>query len=336
MTELVGGSADLTPSTKTQLKCSKDFQKNSRDGRYFRFGVREHAMAAIGNGINAYGALIPYTATFLNFIEYCFPAVRLAAVSKHQQIFVMTHDSIGLGEDGPTHQPIEALAICRATPNIITIRPADGNETSGAYMVALENKTGPTVLALTRQNVPQLANTSIENVEKGGYVLVEPEVKDSDNKDKDKEQKHVKLDLILVGTGSETSIAVETAKILTDKHRLKVRVVSMPSSDMFDRQSVEYRRNILTPGIPVFSIEALSVYGWQKYSHFQIGMTTFGASAPFEKVYEKFGLTPSQIVKTVNNLLETSKKELSDMSLTSYSALPTHYTSSTVKPHSHH
>jgi len=329
MTELVGGSADLTPSTKTLLKCSRDFQKNSRDGRYFRFGVREHAMAAIGNGMSAYGGLIPYTATFLNFIEYCFPAVRLAAISEHQQIFVMTHDSIGLGEDGPTHQPIEALSICRATPNIITIRPADGNETSGAYLVAMENKTGPTVLALTRQNVRNLPNTSIEGVTKGGYPIVDPE---------SKEENKSKIDVILISTGSETSIAVDSAVILTDKHKLKVRVVSMPSPELFDRQSVEYRRSVITPGVPTVSIEALSLSGWHKYSHYQIGMTTFGASAPYEKVYDKFGLTGPHIANSVVQFLENSKKELGVMGLPlSYSALATHYSSSTLsKTHSGH
>jgi len=283
-------------------------------------------MAAIGNGLNGYGALIPYTATFLNFIEYCFPAVRLSAVSEHQQILVMTHDSIGLGEDGPTHQPIEALAMCRATPNIITIRPADGNETSGAYLVALENKTGPTVLALTRQNVPHLANTSIEGVMKGGYTILDAESK----------EEKISLDVIIVATGSETSIAHDAAKILQDKHQLKVRVVSMPSPELFDRQSVEYRRSILPPAVPVVSVEALSTFGWQKYSHFQIGMTTFGESAPYQKVYEKFGFTPSQIATSVTSFLANSKKELGAMGVPlSYPPLGTHFASSTVKYTSH-
>jgi len=171
--EMIGGSADLTGSVKTQIKGSSDFQKGAYAGRYFRFGVREHGMAAIGNGMVAYGAVIPFTATFLNFIEYCFPAVRLSALSHFGQLYIMTHDSIGLGEDGPTHQPVEALSLCRATPDLNVFRPADGNEVVGSYVCALEERQRPSVLSLTRQNLPQLHGSSAAAVAKGAYVLTE-------------------------------------------------------------------------------------------------------------------------------------------------------------------
>jgi transketolase len=310
MTELIGGSADLTPSTKTDLKCSGDYQKKTPHGRYIRFGVREHGMAAMGNGIAAYGCLIPYTATFLNFIEYCFPSVRLSAISEVQQIFVMTHDSIGLGEDGPTHQPIEALTLCRATPNVSVMRPCDGNETSGAYLCAIENHHGPTVLALSRQDLPHLPGTSIEAVAKGGYVVQEAESKD-------------KLDAVLVATGSEVHVACEAATKL--KGKKNVRVVSMPSCDRFDKQSVEYRRSVITPGVPTFSVECLASRGWEKYSHFQIGMTTFGASAPLKDVMKKFGFTTDQIVARVESTLEKAGKEAHAMGVPLAGPLLVHF-----------
>jgi len=288
VTDLVGGSADLTPSNNTELKCSHDYQKSTPEGRYIRFGVREHAMFAIGNGLSAYGCIIPYTATFLNFLEYGFPSVRLAALSQIRQIFVMTHDSIGLGEDGPTHQPIEVAALCRATPNLDFVRPADGNETSGSYQLALSNVRTPTVLALSRQNLPQLQGSDAQGVLKGGYVL-----QDSEGK----------ADVILVATGSEVAQAVEAANKLKAQGK-KVRVVSMPCTSVFDRQPVDYRRSVITPGVPTVSIEALATFGWEKYSHFQIGMTTFGASAPLKDVLTKFGFQPDQIATRVSQTLE--------------------------------
>lgn len=284
--ELVGGSADLTPSNKTSLKNTTDFLKESYSGRYFRFGVREHGMAAIGNGLYAYGSLIPFTATFLNFIEYCFPSVRLAALSHFQQIFIMTHDSIGVGEDGPTHQPIEAVALCRATPNLLTLRPADGNEVAGSYIEALKFK-GPSVLCLTRQNIPSIPNSSAANVAKGAYVAV-----GSDDE---------KADVILIASGSEVSLALDAAKLLTGK---TVRVVSIPSWELFDAQPVAYRRSVLTPGVPVVSIEVLSITGWERYAHKNIGMTTFGGSAPAHQLFEHFGFTPDKIATTVSEFLE--------------------------------
>jgi len=192
----------------------------------------------------------------------------------------MTHDSIGLGEDGPTHQPIEALTLCRATPNLTIFRPADGNETSGSYIAAIENRHGPSVLVLTRQALPHLTGSSIDAVKKGAYVLQEPEGKGG-------------ADLILVATGSEVSVAVEAATKLRGKRR--VRVVSMPSTTLFDKQTPTYRRSVLTPGVPVVSVECLSVLGWERYAHAHIGMTTFGASAPLKDVMSKFGFTGEKV-----------------------------------------
>lgn len=286
---LVGGSADLTPSNKTDLKKSHDVKPGDFGGRYIRFGVREHGMAAIGNGMFAFGGFIPYTATFLNFLSYCFPAARLAALSEFQQLFIMTHDSIGLGEDGPTHQPVEILSLCRATPNLFVFRPADGNETVGSYVQALERKNAPSVLSLTRQNLPQLAHSSVDGVAKGAYVL-------EDGGDKP--------DIILIGSGSETPIAVDAAKLLNG---LKVRVVSMPCTTLFDRQTTEYRRSVLPLGIPIVSVEAASIMGWERYSHYAIGMTTFGASAPYEKLYEKFGFTPENVANISRKVVEAYK-----------------------------
>jgi len=307
---IIGGSADLTPSNKTELKKSHDYQKKTPDGRYLRFGVREHAMAAIGNGLAAYGGYIPYTATFFNFIEYCFPAVRLAALSHFQQILIMTHDSIGLGEDGPTHQPVEALALCRATPNVLVLRPADGNETSGAYIAAILYNQGPSVLALSRADLPQLNGSTAENVLRGAYVL-------SDCSDS-------KPDITLIASGSEVSIAVETAKLLSPR---KVRVVSMPSTTLFDHESVEYRRSIIPVGVPTFFIEAATAYGLERYCHVPIAMCTFGASGKASQVYDKLGLSASKVATKVTGYLESFKADLSTLGGQQLPALPVHFTS---------
>jgi len=311
---LIGGSADLTPSNKTEIKGAKDFEKNCYKGRYLRFGVREHAMAAIGNGLAAYGGFIPYTATFLNFLEYCFPAVRLSALSQVQQIFVMTHDSIGLGEDGPTHQPIEVYSLCRATPNLRVFRPADGNETVGAYVSALEHTHGPTVIALSRQNLPHLPNSSVENTLKGAYVVSNP----TDSKTPD---------LILIGSGSETCLAMDAVKELSE---FNVRIVSMPSTSVFDQQPAHYRRSIIPPGTLTIAIEALSIFGWERYAHHCIGMNTFGTSGPYEHCYKFFGLTGPQIAATVRQFMGSMNSQLTEMgnspyTPTSYPALPTHF-----------
>ncbi|KAJ3017279.1 Transketolase [Thoreauomyces humboldtii] len=282
--ELVGGSADLTGSNLTRWKSAEDFQPENTGlgtyaGRYIRFGVREHGMAAICNGISAYGANIPFGATFFNFISYALGAVRLSALSKHQVLYIMTHDSIGLGEDGPTHQPIETLAECRALPNILNFRPADGNEVSGSYLVALEATDRPSVLILTRQNLPQLQGSTVEAVRKGAYVL---------------QGGDVAADIVFVATGSEVSLAVDTAAELA-KEGVKSRVVSMPCWELFEEQSLEYKESVFPDGVPVISIEAMSTFGWTKWAHHPIGIDTFGSSGPYKDLYKKFGLVPDVI-----------------------------------------
>lgn len=290
--ELVGGSADLTGSNNCWWKTAKDFQAPSTGlgtyaGRYIRFGVREHAMAAICNGLHSYGGFIPFGATFFNFISYALGAVRLSALTKHQVLYIMTHDSIGLGEDGPTHQPIETLAEIRAMPNILAIRPADGNETSGAYIAALENRTRPSVLILTRQNLPHLAGSSAEAVLKGAYVC----------------QDTAKPDIILVGTGSEVSLAIDTAKELQAKHGLNARVVSFPCWELFEEQSQEYKESVFLEGVPVLSIEAMSTFGWDRYAHATCGIDSFGISAPAPLAYKHFGLVPDVIATKAQKLV---------------------------------
>ncbi|KAJ3343036.1 Transketolase [Gonapodya sp. JEL0774] len=289
--EFIGGSADLTHSNYTIWKGAKEFQPNGSklgdySGRYFRFGVREHGMAAICNGIAAYGGIIPFGATFLNFIMYAAGAVRLSALSKLQVLYIMTHDSIGLGEDGPTHQPVEAIPYCRATPNLLTFRPADGNETAGAYVAALENTHGPSVFALSRQNLPQLAGSSIEKVAHGAYIVTE---------DKDAQ-------VVLVGTGSEVSLMLDTAKLLATEG-VKSRVVSAPCLELFERQPLEYQNSVLGGGIPVVSAEAAHTFGWQKWAHASYGVETFGASAPAPAVYKHFGLVPEVMCERVKKVL---------------------------------
>lgn len=308
MPELIGGSADLTPSNMTELKGVDDFQVKTRRGRYLRFGIREHGMAAIGNGLHAYGGMLPFTATFFNFIEYAFPAVRLSALSHHQQLYVMTHDSIGLGEDGPTHQPIEAAALCRATPNILTFRPADGNETAGAYKQAILHKSTPSVLILSRQGMNHVPNSSHDAVALGAYVCVDC---------------NGKPDLILIGTGSEVGLCISAAEQLTKKG-IKVRVVSMPCWELFDAQLVSYRRKVLTPGVATIAVECLSTTGWEKYSHTCFGMTTFGESAPIKDVMKHFGYTPDQVTNRALNYLSDTAAQAKELGQAPFGLLSTH------------
>ncbi|KAK4457665.1 putative transketolase [Cladorrhinum samala] len=284
--ELVGGSADLTGSNLTRWKGAIDFQPPATGlgdyaGRYIRFGVREHGMGAILNGMAAYGTVIPYGGTFLNFVSYAAGAVRLSALSQIRAIWVATHDSIGLGEDGPTHQPIETLAHFRATPNCMVWRPADGNETSAAYYVALTSKHTPSIIALSRQNLPQLEGSVIDKAIKGGYVLHEQEG----------------ADVTLVSTGSEVSIAVDAVKELAEKHNVKARVVSLPCWEVFDAQPKDYRLSVLPDGIPSLSIEPMTTLGWERYTHEQFGLNRFGASGAYKDVYKKFEFTPEGIAK---------------------------------------
>lgn len=293
--DLLGGSADLTGSNLTKVKGSVDFQPPNTGlgtyaGTYIRYGVREHAMGAIANGLAAYGGIIPYVATFLNFVSYASGAVRLSALSNHQVIWVATHDSIGLGEDGPTHQPVETAIALRATPNVAFWRPADGNETSAAYLVALKSNKTPSILSLSRQNLPNLEGSTVEKAARGGYVLHE-----EDNED-----------LTIVSSGSEVSIAVEAANKLKAEG-IKTRVVSLPCWLTFDQQDEEYRLSVLRSGAPILSLEALSTAGWQKYSHEQYGLPAWGASGPYLKVYEKFGITGSNIAKVGKQVVDFYK-----------------------------
>jgi transketolase len=272
--ELMSGSADLTGSNNTRWKDAVDFQPPSTgigewSGRYMRYGVREHAMAGAMNGMSAYGTVIPAGGTFLNFVSYAAGSVRLSSLSHQRVIYVATHDSIGLGEDGPTHQPIETLVHFRALPNMMVWRPADGNETSAAYYMALTSRETPSILALTRQNLPQLENSTLENAIKGGYVALE-----------DKE-----ADVTLVSTGSEVAICIEAVKTLKDQG-IKARVVSMPCVEVFDAQSLEYKLSCIPDGIPTMSVEVMSTLGWEKYSHEQFGLNRFGASGAYKDVYK--------------------------------------------------
>ena len=288
----VGGSADLAPSTNTYLKAYKSIQAGEFDGRNLHFGIREHAMGAILNGMTLYGGIIPFGATFMQFADYMRPAVRLAALMGIQAIYVFTHDSIFLGEDGPTHQPVEHLASLRVIPNVTVIRPADAAEVAGAWIAALKNQTGPTALILTRQGVPTLKRSGvfhIETVEKGGYI-----VEDS-----------VTPDLILCASGSEVGLAFDTKKLLSSS-RKSIRVVSMPSTELFLKQSADYKKQIFPDGIPVVVIEAASMMGWGDMFRgplLKIGIETFGKSAPAKILKEKFGFTPEIISEKIKKWL---------------------------------
>ena len=298
--ELMGGSADLTASNLTKWKGSEDFQSPSTGlgsyaGRYIRFGVREHAMFGMMNGLAAYGGFIPMGATFLNFITYGWGALRLAALSHLPGLYIMTHDSIGLGEDGPTHQPIETLAALRALPNCLCLRPADGNEVSGAYLAALTLASDrPAVLCLSRQNLPQLQGSSRDSTLRGAYILTDFNCPTG--------EAHGKNQVILIATGSEVSIAKEAAEMLGSS--FDVRLVSMPCWELFLEQSENYKRSVLPQRIPIISIEAGCTQGWQQWAHHPIGIDTFGASGPYKKVYEKFGFAPSIIADKVQKVVE--------------------------------
>lgn len=283
--ELLGGSADLAPSNNTRIDGLPDFQKETPQGRNFHFGVREHAMAAALNGMALFGGLIPYGGTFLVFSDYNRPAIRIAALSHTPSIFVFTHDSIGLGEDGPTHQPVEQLAALRAMPNLTVIRPADANETAQAWKVALENRRGPTVLALTRQSVPTFPPSSQPTVEKGAYVLAHLGRKIPD--------------VILMASGSEVSLVMDAAKALHEKGH-SVRVVSFPCWELFEKQDEAYRESVLPKKVAArVAIEAGVGMGWERYvgaGGRVVSIERFGASAPYKVIYEKFGLTVENVI----------------------------------------
>ena len=289
-----GGSADLAPSTKTILKDHGHYGFEEYCGHNLHFGVREHAMGAIANGMALHRGVIPYTATFLIFSDYMRPPIRLAALMGQRVVYVFTHDSIGLGEDGPTHQPIEHLLSLRAVPDVVVLRPADATETAEAWKVAMKRRNGPTVLVLSRQNLPVLDHgddAPATGVQRGGYVLwegsEEPEV-------------------LLMGTGSEVHIALEAGKLLRDEG-ITARVVSMPSWELFDAQPVEYKDSVLPPETAArVSIEAATPLGWERYvgrEGVAIGISHFGASAPANVLYEKFGLTAERMSQEARKLV---------------------------------
>jgi transketolase len=293
---LIGGSADLAPSNKTNIDGAEAFQEDAYQGRNFHFGVREHGMGSILNGMALHGGLIPYGGTFLVFSDYMRPPIRLAAMMGLRTIYVFTHDSIGLGEDGPTHQPIEQLVALRAIPNLTVIRPCDANETAEAWRCAVKTKNGPVALVLTRQNVPTLDRqefSTADGLHRGAYILKDPKGK--------------KPDVILIASGSEVQIALDAGSRL-EEEGVSARVVSMPSWELFDSQPEEYRNEVLPPDIEVrVTIEAGATQGWHRYLGNRagaVGIDHFGASARYTDLYENFGITVERVVERVLGLLK--------------------------------
>jgi transketolase len=295
---LIGGSADLATSNNTLLHGAGEFSAQHRAGRNIYFGVREHGMGAILNGLAYHGGVIPYGATFLIFSDYMRPAIRLAALSELPVIYIFTHDSIGLGEDGPTHQPIEHLAALRAIPQLTVIRPADANETTVAWRIALTQRHGPVALVLTRQNLPifdRAQMTAADGLERGAYILIEAEGETPD--------------LILIASGSEVSLAVEARQTLAQQG-VRARVVSMPSWELFEQQPRTYREAVLPPTVRKrLAIEAGVPQGWRDYVGPQgdiIGLARFGASAPGAVVMDKLGFnTPHIVARALRLFRET-------------------------------
>ena len=290
--ELIGGSADLAGSNNTKTKSQKIIKPGNFSGTYIHYGVREHAMAAIMNGIALHDNLIPYGGTFLIFSDYCKPAIRLSALMKQRVVYVMTHDSIGLGEDGPTHQPIEQLAGLRAIPNLNVFRPADTTETIECWELALQQKKTPSVLSLTRQNlIPVRKEFNKENkCSFGAYEIL---------------RTNSTIDLTLIATGSEVEIAIEASHELA-KNKIHCKVISMPCQELFDQQSETYKNKILNETTTKISIEAASTMGWKKYTGNEgreLGIDSFGKSAPYKKIYEHFKLTSNNIVKQAKEIL---------------------------------
>ncbi len=298
--ELMGGSADLTPSNQTAIKGEGAFGVDGRANRYLHFGVREHAMGAVLSGMALHGGVIPYGGTFLVFSDYMRPAIRLAAMMGLRVIYVFTHDSIGLGEDGPTHQPVEHLAALRAIPNLTLIRPADANETRQAWLFALAHKEGPTALALTRQAVPTLDRSTLapaSGLQRGAYVLAD--------------LGKGKPEIILMASGSEVAIILEAGKRLAARGR-RVRLVSFPSWEIFARQSAAYQRRVLPPEVKArIAVEAGRSLGWERWVGEQgivIAVDRFGASAPYQELFRQFGLTPEAVLRAARRLLAKPKR----------------------------
>lgn len=298
---LTGGSADLSPSTKTTLVGYGDFGWQEYCGHNIHFGVREHTMGAIVGGMALHGGMIPYAATFLTFSDYMRPPMRLAALMGIRVIYLFTHDSIGMGQDGPTHQPIEHLMNLRAIPHLVVIRPADATESAEAWRAALLNKDGPTALVMTRRNVPVLDRTvypSTTGLQRGGYILWE-------------NTGAAELQVLLCGTGSEVHSALEAGKRLATEGT-HVRVISLPSWELFDRQPADYRERIFPPHVRArVAVEAGIILGWEHYVGLDgavVGMHSFGASAPAEVLYEQFGITAEHVVQEAKGLLQREPK----------------------------
>ena len=289
MPELIGGSADLASSNNTTIKDGGDLSRGDYTGRNINYGVREHAMGSIMNGMVLHRGVRPFGGTFLIFTDYLRPALRLACLSGLPVTYVMTHESIGLGEDGPTHQPIEHLAALRAIPNLHVLRPADARETVGAWRHAIQRQDGPTLLALTRQDLRVLEGTDDGKVQLGAYVVEDA----SDDLP----------DVVLVGTGSEVEVCVDAATLLAEQD-ITARVVSMPSWELFEQQDEEYQDDVLPESVPVLSVEAATTFGWSRWADDHVGMDRFGASAPAEELFEEFGFSPNAVADAALELLE--------------------------------
>ncbi|MGY9044974.1 MAG: transketolase [Candidatus Pelagibacterales bacterium] len=293
MPELIGGSADLAGSNNTKTKSQKIIKPGNFAGSYIHYGVREHAMCGIMNGIALHGELIPYGGTFLIFSDYCKPSIRLSALMKQRVVYVMTHDSIGLGEDGPTHQPVEQIAGLRAIPNLNVFRPADTIETIECWDLALRQTNTPSVLSLTRQNL-KLLRTNNDQTNKCSYGAYEIY------------RSNPEINLTIIATGSEVEIAVEASQQLA-KENIHSKVVSMPCQELFEQQESSYKKNLLEETTAKISIEAASTMGWKKYTGNQgveLGIDTFGKSAPYKKIYEHFKLTSNNIIQQAKKIIQ--------------------------------
>jgi len=288
--EIIGGSADLSGSNNTKTKNSKVISSKDFNGNYIHYGIREHGMAAAMNGLALYGGLIPYGGTFLIFSDYCKPSIRLSALMGLKVVYIFSHDSIGLGEDGPTHQPIEQLAGLRAIPNLNVFRPADINETLECWQVALKSKNTPSALALSRQKLPYInpSYTKENKSELGAYVVNATA------------QNH---SVTLIASGSEVGLALQAQKELQEIN-IDSKVVSMPCQELFNQQNISYKNEIVDKDIPVITIEASSINGWEKYSKNNMGIETFGESAPFKEVYQHFNLTSINIVELAKKIIK--------------------------------
>jgi len=289
---LIGGSADLSGSNNTKTKYSTIIKPSNFKGNYIHYGVREHAMAGIMNGMALHGGILPYGGTFLIFLDYCKPALRLSAFMGLRIIYIFSHDSIGLGEDGPTHQPIEHLTHLRAIPNLNVFRPADTIETLECWEIALKSSTNPSVIALSRQKIPfvteTLTNKNMSGL--GGYEL---------------KKTNSNPEITLIASGSEVQIAIDALNKLKEAN-INSKVVSMPCQELFDRQSKEYREKVIEKNSKKISIEASSIFGWEKYVGYEgssLGMKSFGKSAPYKTIYEDFNLTSNSVVMIAKKML---------------------------------